>query len=192
MRKNIWLLIIVLIFGFSSAANAQDDGGESEAICGGVERFNQTGRWQDLPGCTGERDYDNPTSDATLLGRAKDAFKAFFEVWESGEVEQADSHAGGCLEYMNGADAEWNSNPALVKAKLAYERMKKTVEQYLKWKPLVGDLFQDYVKTMTWIDESSKSGDLDDAKTAVMFAKDLQKTIAKAQQQSVPDGFLIP
>jgi hypothetical protein len=70
--------------------------------------------------------------------------------------------------------------------------MKRTVEQYLKWKPFVADLFQDYVKTMTWIDESQKSGDLDDAKTAVRFAGDLQKTIAKVQQQNVPDSFLIP
>ncbi|HLM01039.1 MAG TPA: hypothetical protein VK400_08270 [Pyrinomonadaceae bacterium] len=193
-RKNPALVgaIFVLMFGFSLAAKAQEDSGEPEPVCGSVERFNQTGRWQDLPGCTGERDYENPVADATLLGRAKDAFKDFFEAWETGEVDRAESHAGGCLGYMNGADAEWNSNPALVKAKPAYERMKKTVEQYLKWKPLVGDLFQDYVKTMTWIDESAKSGDLDDAETAVRFAGDLRKTIAEAQRQNVPDSFLIP
>jgi hypothetical protein len=168
------------------AAAAQD------SICGSVERFNQSGRWQDLPGCTDERDTDDPTSAKTLLGRAKDAFKSFFEAWETSEVEQADSFSGGCLEYMNGADEEWNSDPQLVKAKPAYEKMKRTVEQYLKWKPFVADLFQDYVKTMTWIDESRKSGDLDDAKTAVRFARELQNTIAKAQRESVPDSFLIP
>ena len=185
MKKNIWLLTIILLLGFS-AASAQD------SICGSAEIFNQTGRWQDLPGCTNERDYDNQTSAKTLLGRAKDAFKAFFEAWESGEVDQADTVSGGCLEYMNGADEEWNSLPELVKAKPAYEKMKRTVEQYLSWKPFVEDLFQDYVKTMTWIDESKKTGELDDAKTAVLFAKDLQKTIAKVQQQNVPDSFLIP
>jgi hypothetical protein len=181
-------LSLLLLISFNLVQiKAQD-----KPICGNVERFNQTGRWQDLPGCTEERDYENQTSAKTLLGRAKDAFKSFFEAWESGEVEQADSLSGGSLEYMNGADEEWNSDPQLVRAKPAYEKMKRTVEQYLKWKPFVADLFQDYVKTMTWIDESAKSGDLDDAKTAVNFAKDLQKTIAKAQQQSVPDNFLIP
>src|SRR5215212_8022945 len=178
--------IIILMLGFFLTAKAD------EPICGSVERFNQTQRWQDLPGCTGQRDDDNPTSAVTLLGRAKDAFKAFFEAWEKGEIDESESYAGGCLEYMNGADEEWNSDPQLVKAKPAYEKMKKTVEQYLKWKPFVADVFQDYVKTMTWIDESAKSGGLDDAKTAVLFAKDLQKTIAKVQQQNVPDSFLIP
>lgn len=181
------VLLIVIPIQIKAARSFED-----EPVCGSVERFNQTGRWQDLPGCTDERDYDDQTSAKTLLGRAKDAFKDFFQAWERGEIDEADSHSGGCLGYMNGADDEWNSNPQLVKAKPAYEKMKKTVEQYLKWKPFVGDLFQDYVKTMTWIDESSKSGGLDDAKTAVLFAKDLQTTIEKVQQQNVPDNFMIP
>jgi hypothetical protein len=188
IKKNLATtgVILVLMLGFYSVSKAQD------SICGSVERFNQTGRWQDLPGCTDARDYDDPTSAKTLLGRAKDAFKSFFEAWESGEVDEADSLSGGCLEFTNGADEDWNSNPQLANARPAYEKMKRTVEQYLKWKPFVADLFQDYVKTMTWIDESQKSGDLDDAKTAVRFAGDLQKTIAKVQQQNVPDSFLIP
>ncbi|HEX8194900.1 MAG TPA: hypothetical protein VF571_01700 [Pyrinomonadaceae bacterium] len=191
------LLSLLLLITFNpsqiKASKYNFDGfNQDNPICGSVERFNQTGRWQDLPGCTEKRDYENQTSAVSLLGRAKDAFKDFFQAWESGEVDQADSFSGGCLSYMNGAEEEWNSDPQFVRAKPAYEKMKRTVEQYLKWKPFVGDLFQDYVKTMTWIDESSKSGGLDDAKTAVLFAKDLQKTIAKAQEQSVPDTFLIP
>jgi hypothetical protein len=189
-RKVKLLGALILVALCCAAGGAAQD--EGAPLCGSVERFGQTGRWQDLPGCTGERDYEDQTSAKTLLGRAKDAFKSFFEAWEAGEVEQADSLSGGALGYMNDADDVWNSNPQLARAKPAYEKMKRTVEQFLKWKPFVADLFQDYVKTMTWIDESQKSGDLDDAKTAVRFAKDLQNTIAKVQQQSVPDSFLIP
>ena len=193
-RRKILIFLLPFIFCIGGSAESRKFTHQAadEPICGSVERFNQTQRWQDLPGCTDERDYDDPTSAVTLLGRAKDAFKAFFEAWEKGEFDESEAYAGGCLGYMNGADEDWNSKPELVKAKPAYEKMKKTVEQYLKWQPLVGDLFQDYVKTMTWIDESAKSGEMDDAKTAVTFAKDLQKTIEKVQQQSVPDNFLIP
>jgi hypothetical protein len=185
--KKLTMSIGVIIVMLSFYSPAQAD----EPICGSLERFNQTNRWQDLPGCTEERDYDNPTSAKTLLGRAKDAFKGFFEAWEQGEIDQSDSYAGGCLEFMNGADEDWNSNPELVKAKPAYEKMKRTVEQYLNWKPFVEDMFQDYMKAMMWLDKA-KSGELDDAKTGLSFVKGLQKTVARVQQQNVPDTFLIP
>ena len=82
MRK-LFLISALLNFPFLSAnARAQ------EPICGSVEAFQKTHRWQDLPGCTEERDYSDPRSAVTLLGRAKDAFKAFFENWEKGEIDE--------------------------------------------------------------------------------------------------------
>jgi hypothetical protein len=185
LQKFKLLTVMILLPGIFSMIHAQ------EPVCGSPERFNQTGRWQDLPGCTDERDYANPTSAKTLLGRAKDAFKGFFEAWERGEIDEADSYAAGTVEFMNGADEEWNSDPQLVRAKPAYEKMKRTVEQYLQWKPLVDDLFQDYMKAMMWLDKA-KNGELDDAKTGLMFVRGLQNTIVRVQQKSVPDTFLIP
>jgi hypothetical protein len=185
LQKFKLLIAMILLPGIFSMIHAQ------EPVCGSPEGFNQTGRWQDLPGCTDERDYANPTSAKTLLGRAKDAFKGFFEAWERGEIDEADSYAAGTVEFMNGADEEWNSDPQLVRAKPAYEKMKRTVEQYLQWKPLVDDLFQDYMKAMMWLDKA-KNGELDDAKTGLMFVRGLQNTIVRVQQKSVPDTFLIP
>jgi len=141
LPKNTPLLLIsVLLFVLNCLPAAGAAASADKPICGSVERFSQSHRWQDLPGCTQERGYSNPTSAVTLLGRAKDAFKSFFETWERGDVDHVDSNSGGCLVFMNGADDEWNSNPELVRAKPAYEEMKGKVEQYLDWLPLVRDL----------------------------------------------------
>jgi hypothetical protein len=166
-------------------------GAGNEPICGSLEKFNRTHRWQDLPGCTENRDDSNPRSAVTLLGRAKDAFKDFFETWEKGDMDHVDSYAGGCLGYMNGADDTWDSHPQLVRAKPAYDEMKRKVERYLEWLPMVSELFQRYFYAMTWLGEA-KNGEMESAEMAVREAKSLQKTIAKVQQQSVPDDFLIP
>lgn len=166
-------------------------GAENEPICGSLQKFNQTHRWEDLPGCTEKRDYNNQISAVTLLGRAKDAFKDFFETWEKGDMDHVDSYAGGCIAYMNGADEVWDSDPELVRAKPAYEEMKRKVERYLEWQPMVSELFQRYFYAMTWLGEA-KNGELDSAEMAVREAKSLQKTIAQVQQKNVPDDFLIP
>lgn len=180
------ILTLLSVFGCLPATAATD-----EPVCGSVEKFNKTHRWQDLPGCTEERDYSNSESAVTLLGRAKDAFKAFFETWEKGDLDHVDSYSGGCLGYMNGAEDTWNSDPALIKAKPAYEEMKKKVERYLEWLPIVGDLAQRYSYAMIWLKES-KNGELDSAAQGVSEAKKLQQTIGKVQKQNVPDDFLIP
>src|SRR6478609_3809969 len=59
------LLVAMVVCGSLSALAAGD-----EPVCGSLERFNQTHRWQDLPGCTEKRDYSNPRSTVSLLGRA--------------------------------------------------------------------------------------------------------------------------
>ena len=166
-------------------------GATNDPVCGSLERFNQTHRWQDLPGCTEKRDYSDPRSAVTLLGRAKDAFKDFFETWEKGDMDHVDSYAGGCIAYMNGADDTWNSDPELLRAKPAYDEMKRKVEKYLEWHPLVSEVFQRYFYAMTWLGEA-KDGKLDSADMALREAKSLQNIIAQVQQKNVPDDFLIP
>lgn len=166
-------------------------GAVNDPICGSLERFNQSHRWQDLPGCTERRDYSNPRSAVTLLGRAKDAFKDFFETWEKGDLDHVNSYAGGCIAYMNGADDTWDSDPDLVRARPAYDEMKRKVEQYLEWLPMMNELFQRYFYAMTWLGES-KNGEMQSAEMAVREAKSLKDAIAKVQQKNVPDDFLIP
>lgn len=186
MRKLFLISAMLMLALASVEARAED-----EPICGSVEAFQRSHRWQDLPGCTDKRDYDDQLSAVTLLGRAKDAFKAFFENWEKGEVDEAEHYVGGVYVYMNGADAEWSTNPELSAARPAYEEMKRRVKQYMDWAPLVKDLAQTYFNTVTWLGEARK-GVNDAPKTAQMFARQLQQEMERAARANVPDTFIVP
>jgi hypothetical protein len=186
--SGILLILAVMLIALANAAAASAQ--ENEPICGSVEAFNRTHRWQDLPGCTEKRDYSDGRSPVTLFGRAKDAFKSFFENWEKGEIDAAKSDAGGALNYTNGAE-DWDTNPELASAKPAYEEMRKRVAQYMEWAPLVEDLAQQYFKTVTWIGEAKK-GVEDSASLAKSSALELQKSMQKAQAANVPDDFVVP
>lgn len=166
-------------------------GADEEPICGSVEAFQRTHRWQDLPGCTEKRDYENQLSAVTLLGRAKDAFKEFFENWDKGDIDSAEHAIGGALNYMNGAEDEWASNPELIAARPAYDEMRNKVKQYEEWAPLVKDLAQSYFNTVITIDEAKK-GAPDAAKTAQMNAKGLKQVMDRATLARVPDTFIVP
>ena len=183
--RRLLLMAIAFIAFMPLAARAD------EPVCGSTEAFKQTRRWQDLPGCTEERDYDDSRSPVTLLGRAKDAFKTFFEHWEKGEIDEAESAVGGCYAYMNGADEDWATNPELAAARPAYEEMKRRVEQYMDWAPLVKDLAQSYFKTVTWVEESHK-GNKDAPDMALMSAKELRQVMDRAAAAHVPDTFVVP
>ena len=187
--KHLYISILVLTFVFVAGSNPAS---AQQKVCGSVDKFNQTHRWEDLPGCTESNDYSNQTGARTLMSRAKGAFRDFFELWEKGELDRVGgSNAGAALGYMNGGDSYWNSDPELVKAKPAYEEMKRKVQQYLDWLPLVTDLAQRYIYAMINLEEA-KAGDMDRAKMAVSESKKLQTEIAKIQAKSVPDDFIVP
>jgi hypothetical protein len=186
---GVLLLLSILAVAFVSAtASAQE---EAEPICGSPEAFRRTHRWQDLPGCTEKRDYSDGTSTVTLFGRAKDAFKYFFENWDRGDIDAAQSGAGGALSYMNGADDVWASNPELAAAKPAYEEMRRKVQQYMEWAPMVEDLAQQYFKTVTWIEEAQKGAD-GAPELAQSSARELQQSMDKAVAARVPESFIVP
>lgn len=186
--SGILLILAIMMLALASAAATSM---QSEPVCGSVESFNRTRRWQDLPGCTENRDYGDPRSTVTLIGRAKDAFKDFFENWEKGEIDAAQSAAGGALSYMNGAEEDWASNPELAAARPAYDEMRNRVRQYLEWAPLVEDLAQQYFKTVTWIEEARK-GVADASSLAKSSALELQASMQKAAAANVPDSFIVP
>ena len=58
---SAFLLLVVSATGFAQ-----------QKICGSVEKFNQTHRWQDLPGCTDNSDYSNQTGARTLMSRSRE------------------------------------------------------------------------------------------------------------------------
>lgn len=185
--KKLFLISILFIFPLLSAATARAD----DPICGSVEAFQRTHRWQDLPGCTEKRDYDDPRSAVTLLGRAKDAFKDFFENWEKGDIDEAEHNYAGVYVYMNGADDEWSANPELAAARPAYEELKRKVKQYEQWAPLVKELAQSYFNTVIMIGEARKGAQYA-AETAQRDAKELKLVMDRAQRASVPDSFIVP
>jgi hypothetical protein len=181
------LAVMLIALANAAAASAQE---ENAPICGSVEAFNRTHRWQDLPGCTEKRDYSDGRSPVSLFGRAKDAFKSFFENWEKGDIDAAKSDAGGALNYTNGAE-DWNTNPELAVTRPAYEEMRRKVAQYMEWAPLVEDLAQQYFKTVTWIGEAKKNVP-DASSLAKSSALELQQSMQKAAAASVPDDFIVP
>lgn len=185
--RRLFLVMASLALSLAPSAAAR----AAEPVCGSLEAFQRTHRWQDLPGCTEERDYDDPLSAVTLLGRAKDAFKDFFENWDAGEIDAAESAAGGALGYTNGADEQWASDPVLAAARPAYEEMKSRVRQYEEWAPLVKDLAQRYFRTVVMIDEARKSG-TNAAQTAKAEALELKRTVARAESARVPETFVVP
>jgi hypothetical protein len=185
--RKVFLAIAALAVLLLPNVSARAD----EPVCGSVEAFQRTHRWQDLPGCTEERDYENQLSAVTLLGRAKDAFKDFFENWDKGEIDDAEHAVGGALSYTNGADEQWASDPLLAAARPAYEEMKNKVKQYEEWAPLVKELAQRYFRTVVMIDEAHKGG-TNAAQTAKMEAGELKEAVLKAQAARIPDTFVVP
>jgi hypothetical protein len=186
--SGILLILAVMLVALASAAAAN---AQSEPICGSVEAFNRTHRWQDLPGCTENRDYSDGRSPVTLFGRAKDAFKGFFENWDKGDIDAAKTYLGGALGYTNGADDTWISDPQLAAAKPAYDEMMNKVKQYEEWLPYVEDLTQEYFNAATWIEEARK-GKEGAAELAKMNSLDLQKSMDKAVAARVPETFIVP
>jgi hypothetical protein len=188
--KNIAILIVpalILFFGALSA-NAQT----KQKICGSVEKFNETGRWQDLPGCTDEFDTSDQTSAGSLMSRAKNSCREFFETWEKGDLDHIKSTGGDCTGLIIYAKEYWDSDPQLVRAKPAYQRIKATVDKYFEWLPFVESLVQRYFYAMTYLEEARKKGDIGTADISSDFVKDLKNSLKEAEEKQVPDNTIIP
>jgi hypothetical protein len=181
---GILLTLFVAVKGFSVSTASGFDG----PVCGSVKKFNQTKRWDDLPGCTDQKDYSNQTSAKMLMSRAKGQFRDFFTTWEKGDIDHVKSNSG-CTAYDFNAESYWSSDPELVRAKPAYDELRRKVEIYMDMLPTIQNLWQRYFYAMTYIDEAQK-GDMQYAKMAVDMSKDLQKAIAASP--NLPDDFIMP
>ena len=186
------MLIACLIVVPSGLRQAHARFNVDEPVCGNIEKFTQTHRWEDLPGCTEGKDYSNPTSAAMLMSRAKSSCGEFFELWKKGDLDHIKSNATGCSSFLFGAERYWSSDPELVRAKPAFDEMSRRVEQYLGWLPLVENLAQRYFYAMTFLEEAGKKGDLTTADVAQGTVKNLKTALAEAQQQNVPEDFIVP
>jgi hypothetical protein len=180
----ITLILAALLLTFSTV----NISAQSQKICGSVEKFNQTHRWQDLPGCTDDGDDANQTGARNMMSRAKTGFRDFFQTWEKGDIDHIKWYAS-CTGYMNNGDHYWAADPQLAKAKPAFEEIKRKAEHYLELLPTIQNLWQRYAYAMMYIDEAKK-GDMGYAQRAVDFSKDLQKALAASPR--LPDDFVMP
>ena len=190
LLKNIAILIVpalVLLFG-ALTVSAQS----KPKVCGSVEKFNETGRWQDLPGCTDEFDTSNQTSARSLMSRAKNSCREFFETWEKGDLDHIKSTGGDCTGLIVYAKEYWDSDPQLVRAKPSYEAMKRTVDKYFEWLPMVENLVQRYFYAMTYLEEARKKGDIGTAEIAQDDVKSLKNALRDAAEKGVPENTIIP
>jgi hypothetical protein len=186
---NIAILIVpgLLLFFGTFTANAQ-----SKKVCGSIEKFNETKRWEDLPGCTDEFDHSNQTSAKSLMSRAKNSCREFFETWAKGNMDYIKSTGGDCTGLIIYAKEYWDSDPQLVKAKPAYQEMKRTVDKYFEWLPFIESLVQRYFYAMTYLEEARKKGDIGTADISSDFVKDLKNSLKEAEEKNVPDNTIIP
>src|SRR5918997_3171580 len=139
-----WVLILALLLS-AAPAGAQDD-----KLCGSVERFSQTKRWEDLPGCAKYENYDDENRTAMILAKTKRKFQEFFTTWIV-EDEYGSPSTGVAFAYNSeiknfiaeGDQARWGTDPQLAAARPAFDEMKRIAEQHLALKdsyPLIKKL----------------------------------------------------
>ena len=196
---------LVLAFMLASAgATAAAVGAQDSELCGSVERFSQTKRWEDLPGCAGYENYDDENRTAMILAKTKRKFREFFTTWVV-EEEYGNPNTGVADAYNSeiknfiaeGDAARWRSDPQLIAARPAFDEMKRIVEQHLALKdsyPLIKKLGSSYGTAKPLIEqiigkdvEESGRG----AQFSTMFVKELQEDLAKAVAAGVPDSTVI-
>ena len=119
------------------AAGAQDAG-----PCGSAEKFSQTKRWEDLPGCAVSYfDTDEgATEGVKILNETKYTYKKFFEDWKEGVGTHEflrNIRETRLLDKLDpdgeGNRAKWVSEPALAAARPAYAEALQALKRRVSW-----------------------------------------------------------
>lgn len=132
MKKELFVPIMLLIL-----APVPDFAQNKDLICGSVEKFNQTKRWQDLPGCSTLGWVDSQPT--VRLNYIKYHYKEFYDYWDT---------AIGSQEYFGASKRDyrmerlrpgalfvedWANERLLIAARPVYEEAYRTIVQRLKW-----------------------------------------------------------
>jgi hypothetical protein len=191
--KQALILVLALAWAGAAAFGAQNDG-----RCGSLEKFNQTKRWEDLPGCV---KYDSGAGEAEkILSRTKESFERFFIRWFN-DREFGTASSGVTWEYneniknfvREGDEAAWSSSPKLIAARPAYEEMSRIVGQHLALKdsyPLIKDLGSSFTSTKYRTKHLLEAGGKD-SELAAVYLKSLRENLAKVVAAGVPDATII-
>ena len=134
-----WVLVLALLL--PAAAAAQDKG-----PCGSAEKFNQTKRWEDLPGCPVSYFDNGDIPEANkILNDYKYRHQKFFEDWKAkaGTREFLRDLRQGQLMQMKTDyyvyEKAWAREPLLVAARPAYDEMFRTIEKHVSWLEILVD-----------------------------------------------------
>ena len=196
MKSRIAILAAVL-YAVTAASSAF---GQEDLICGSVERFNQTKRWQDLPGCARYGNYDEENKTKLILAQTKKKFGEFFANWIA-DTEFGTRSSGLEWEYRtsiqnylgDSPSPRWQSDPELIAAKPAFDEMKRIVEQHLALKdayPAIKSLQQNFSTTKYRTQQLVAAGGKDHELSNVHL-KALQDDLAKVVAAGVFDSAVI-
>ena len=198
MKKliSIALLMLLTVVLMPAAIPAQGN----SSVCGSVEKFNQTRRWEDLPGCADYENYDDANREEMILARTKRKFRDFFEQWV---VDKEFGTRSSGLEWTynqslknyveQGDEKIWQTSAKLRGARAAFDEMRTIVERHLTLKdsyPLIKKLGSTFsnakYRTATLESQGGK-----DSEFANVYLKDLEAALSETIAAGVPDSIII-
>jgi hypothetical protein len=190
--KQLLLLYLVFLTGFAVTSLAQE---EDPFVCGSAEKFKETKRWHDLPGCIelNAADYDHPAR--IILSRAKKEYRDFFSEWTRGGEHAL---SGAVSSYESGIkkiyqNDNWDSDPGLTAAKPSYDEMKRISEGHLAVKdsyPLISEL-SDTVGTLDSFSISLIQREGKDPDATLFALKNANAAMIKVVAAGLPDWLII-
>ena len=196
--KRISIIILLTIFAATPAFTQED------LICGSLEKFNQTKRWEDLPGCAKYSNYDDENKTLMILAQTKRKFEEFFTRWIAEREFGTDGYGlpwhykNSIKDFIDERDAaRWSADPQLVAAKPAFEEMRRIAEQHLALKdsyPLIKSLSQDFSTVKALVNEMTGKDVGGAGKGAIFspaFVQGLEESLAKVVAAGVPDSTVI-
>lgn len=116
---------------------------KEDRMCGSVEKFNQTKRWQDLPGCAIEDPNSSDLQPGYHLDRLKSRYKEFYDRLETSMDNRShwvsiEDRVKQLLPPEKGGEYgdRWASDPTLIAAKPLYKLAISGAAQRLKWRDI--------------------------------------------------------
>ena len=195
MKKLIFIAFTII--WTAAVISAQE---ENSSVCGSVEKFNQSRRWEDLPGCAGYESDDDANREEMILARTKRRFRDFFEQWVvDKEFGSSDSGLGwtynqSVKNYVEeGDEAVWQRSPKLRAARAAFDEMRAIVERHLALKdafPSIKKLGSTFSNAKYRTETLEKDGGRD-SEFADVYLKDLEAALSETVAAGVPDETII-
>jgi hypothetical protein len=208
MKLSLGLLVALL---WAAPALAFDQRHLTEEVCGSAQQYEQEKIWENLPGCVNvaatKCESEDIYSCITYGGRAitwnddvsgfKGLFMRFYNAWDSGDYEEADSAVSLIRSTMN--DLVRDAEAGRVRPSKALFAAWPLLDDHLKQVHRLVLMYDSVKDTMHQINQSYMriESSLEDAgdKVAQILAssegKELQRLLDRAQKQEIPEGWVV-